>query len=653
MRKLVILGLGAMLALNVYASDTPVDIFQAIGNGDIAYVKAHATPENLQLRDRRGATPLMFAAAFGNLETVAFLLDRGAAVNAANDFGATALLWSARDPEKARLLVEHGADVNARSKQGRTPLMLAASRPGGSATVSLLLSKGADPKVKDGKGYTALHLAATIGDAAIMRLLLARGADPNALNDKGESPLIAATRSHNAEAVRLLLQKDAKVNVANTSFNTVRNGEIALIGIAPLHRAAAFGPIEMVRDLLKAGAKTDVRDSRGLTPLMFAVAADTANPEIVRALLQAGADVALKDENGETVLDWADKFQHPEILAALRKAGATRAREYRPPQRPDGRRPDSATAVTRALALLEKSSGEFFRQSGCVACHHQPAIARTQAHARAAGLAIDEAAAHEQSAQLKAQWLSSQEEFLQAIHPGGGPNRLADSLLGFEAAGHAPDSITAAAAIDIAEGQEADGHWQPGDEHPRPPITESVIAATARIVRVIQVYAPPARRAEFAARVDRARVWLQHATPVTTDDHVGRLLGLIWSKAPSSDVRAAAQALAALQREDGAWAPTRYAKTDAYATGETLSALAEAGMSPADPVYQRGADYLLATQFPDGAWHVRSRALKFQPYFESGFPFAHDQWISAAATAWATQALTHALAKHVAADQRR
>ena len=59
----------------------------------------------------------------------------------------------------------------------------------------------------------------------------------------------------------------------------------------------------------------------------------------------------------------------------------------------------------------------------------------------------------------------------------------------------------------------------------------------------------------------------------------------------------------------------------------------------ADPSYQRGVEYLLSTQFPDGSWHVRSRAIKFQPYFESGFPFGHDQWISVAATAWAAQAL--------------
>ena len=53
-----------------------------------------------------------------------------------------------------------------------------------------------------------------------------------------------------------------------------------------------------------------------------------------------------------------------------------------------------------------------------------------------------------------------------------------------------------------------------------------------------------------------------------------------------------------------------------------------------------GAAYLLKTQQPDGSWHVKSRAVKFQPYFESGFPYGHDQWISASATAWATVAIS-------------
>ena len=49
--------------------------------------------------------------------------------------------------------------------------------------------------------------------------------------------------------------------------------------------------------------------------------------------------------------------------------------------------------------------------------------------------------------------------------------------------------------------------------------------------------------------------------------------------------------------------------------------------------------YLLATQRPDGTWYVRSRSRPFQIYFESGFPHGKDQFISMAASGWATTAL--------------
>ena len=55
--------------------------------------------------------------------------------------------------------------------------------------------------------------------------------------------------------------------------------------------------------------------------------------------------------------------------------------------------------------------------------------------------------------------------------------------------------------------------------------------------------------------------------------------------------------------------------------------------------------YLLATQHADGSWYVRSRAPKFQPYFESGFPHGKDQFISAFATGWAAEALLMSLGK--------
>ena len=82
-------------------------------------------------------------------------------------------------------------------------------------------------------------------------------------------------------------------------------------------------------------------------------------------------------------------------------------------------------------------------------------------------------------------------------------------------------------------------------------------------------------------------------------------------------------------------------ETDSYATGQALFALNVAGKLPTtDPVYQKGVRYLLRTQAADGSWHVKSRSIWIQPYFEGGFPYSHDQWISAAGTSWAAMALS-------------
>jgi hypothetical protein len=83
--------------------------------------------------------------------------------------------------------------------------------------------------------------------------------------------------------------------------------------------------------------------------------------------------------------------------------------------------------------------------------------------------------------------------------------------------------------------------------------------------------------------------------------------------------------------------------SDAYATGEALYALSTAAhMAVSNSVYQKGIGYLLRTQAPDGSWHVETRAIWLQPYFESGFPYGRDQFISAAGSAWAVMALAPA-----------
>jgi N-acyl-D-amino-acid deacylase len=159
-------------------------------------------------------------------------------------------------------------------------------------------------------------------------------------------------------------------------------------------------------------------------------------------------------------------------------------------------------------------------------------------------------------------------------------------------------------------------------------------------MRSLQIYAPKARQAEFQQAIDRARDWLVTAKPESTEERAFRLLGLFWAKGPQATIDEAARELIADQRPDGGWSQTPTLTSDAYATGQAIAALRESGVLKADdPVYVRAAQYLLNTQYEDGSWYVKNRANPVQAPFESGFPHGRDQWISAAATSWATEAL--------------
>ena len=199
------------------------------------------------------------------------------------------------------------------------------------------------------------------------------------------------------------------------------------------------------------------------------------------------------------------------------------------------------------------------------------------------------------------------------------------------------DALTDALVHDLAGAQRLDGSWS-GISH-RPPIEYTPFSETAYAVRALQLYASPGKKAEVDRRIARARDWLMAAAPRHNEERVMQALGLYWAGAKPP--RETVAALIHAQRSDGGWAQRAGFSSDAYATGETLYALNQAcGVAPTDPVFRRGAQYLLSTQYKDGSWYVASRAVKFQPYFDSGFPHEHDQWISAAATGWAALALS-------------
>jgi squalene cyclase len=236
---------------------------------------------------------------------------------------------------------------------------------------------------------------------------------------------------------------------------------------------------------------------------------------------------------------------------------------------------------------------------------------------------------------------SWRERVLQGVGIPGDSDTMSYILVGLATEHYPADAATDAMARFLKNHQRQDGSWIILAH--RPPIESSDIEVTSNSMRAMQLYAPAGQRAEYERAIALASDWLAKAQPRTNEDRAFQLLGLAWARRDRGSIRAAAKALAAGQRSDGGWAQIPSLPSDAYATGQALVALQESGaMSSSDPVYKRGVQYLLNTQLADGSWFVKTRAMRIQPFFESGFPFGHDQFISAAGTNWATQALVFA-----------
>jgi ankyrin repeat protein len=616
--------------------------YKAIRADDKATVaKLLAGGAEVNTRDARGNTPLMYASASGSLDMMRQLLTAGADVKAKNNFESTALMWCSSNLEKVRLLIDKGADVNAHSKQGRTPLVIAAAHDGNIDVIRLLIKKGADVNAGGPAGASAALLAAAgANDTAMVRLLVEQGADVKAKADGRFSALMSAAGFGNVEVVKLLLAHGADVNEQSepVSERPVKNGNIAIGSLTPLLLAVTSGSPETVRLLLNAGADVNVRDVRQMTPMMLAVATDHPNETIIRMLLEKRPAMDAKSNANETALDWAAKFQNPSILPMIRKASAGVELAKRDPVTPQLAKRDVREAVAKSVDLLQKTSVTFLKEGGCVGCHAQNITSAAVAAARPKGVPVDEAAASEIARGARLQFAAFSDGLLERMDP---PVSiiLIYSLFGISAERADPDRITDAMVHNIAAQQHADGGWGSFGIM-RPPTMDSGFSTTAFAVRVLRDYAPPARKAEFDGRIARAAKWLMKAESTTTEDIVMQALGVRWSGGNADRM---AKRLLSLQRSDGGWAQTQYLKSDAYATGTALYALKEAGVSTTDSAYRKGVAYLLSTQAQDGSWYVASRAPKFQPYFDGGFPYGHDEWISMWATGYATVALSNVL----------
>ena len=409
MKLPVAIGAALLCFSSARAADGSADVLiQAILKNDIAGLKAQLDAgANPNAKVERDTTPLMYAAAYGSLNAMKTLIDAKADVNARNAFQETALLWSANELEKVRLLLNNGANVNAASTQGRTALLLASAHDGSEEIVKLLIKNGANPKGKDGRQNTTLLLAALADNFPVVKMMVKEGVDVNATNQgRGLSPLMAAAGLNNLEAVRLLLANGADVNLFTPPGmdGNVKNGPIALGHMSALMFASPHGEPAIVKTLLAAGADPKATDIRGMTPLMYSVASEHQNAEVVRLLLAAGADPSVKSLDGETAKDWAAKFGRSATLRLFARQETGPAETLRAVANPEAGGADVRTAAERSIALLQKSSASFFRNGGCVACHHSDMTAFATGVAADHGIKVDQTAAAEQLKQAKSQW---------------------------------------------------------------------------------------------------------------------------------------------------------------------------------------------------------------------------------------------------------
>ena len=175
-------------SLSLFGGCLEKPIHKAAYKGDLKKVKEiiDRDPNEINVQDGQGFTPLHLASGKGHIEIVEFLLNHGADIELEIFIGDTPLLVAARyarygQYETIKTLLEHGAKVNHKDKHGRAALHDAAMYSG-KEVMNLLISYGADVNARDEHQSTPLHQAAMLNNIEAAKALVEHGADIFAKN---------------------------------------------------------------------------------------------------------------------------------------------------------------------------------------------------------------------------------------------------------------------------------------------------------------------------------------------------------------------------------------------------------------------------------------------------------------------------------------
>lgn len=300
-----------------------------------------------QAPDWESVSAFRKAAFLGDLKAMQALLDQGVPIDSPLGPFGTSLEHAARVGrlESVQFLVERGASLK---REGRSVVLMAAIRFGRVPIVTWLIQNGhASAERLEGEQIGPLQLAMDAGQVEVTRQLLILGADVNALDAGGETALSRAVGKRNAPFVQMLLEEGkADPNAGRGALSALARGigwtsedEVLLDLLlrhgadlnpggkyeTPLGVAARWGSLELIQRLLGAGARIHGADSGGRTTLHAAMAAPGMDRiQRIKILLEAGADPFQRDRQGISPLRLA--FQKRDLEAyRLFRAAAPKA----------------------------------------------------------------------------------------------------------------------------------------------------------------------------------------------------------------------------------------------------------------------------------------------------------------------------------------
>ncbi len=317
----IVLAIGLLTCHAVVSAQSDLRLIEAVQQKNMVRAKELINADvNVNNIRADGATALLWAAHWNDLETVDLLLANGASVNVAEDQGVTPLTRACENssPEMVSKLLQAGANPNKNQLNGLSPVIIAAGT-GNLQVIKALIEAGADVNARiEITGQTALMWAASESHHDAMEALIAAGADINASSNLGFTPLLFVTRNDDIKGAKILISAGADVNqVGSDGTSTVAlavvsgNAEFArfllakgadpngtIHGVSALHAAA--GNVDMwIRDWLRArqiSISLAARSTKGLP--------EYERLEMVKALLDAGANPNARADVSTTTFGW-------------------------------------------------------------------------------------------------------------------------------------------------------------------------------------------------------------------------------------------------------------------------------------------------------------------------------------------------------------